>query len=140
MSLAELMSTDLISVPLGVTLDEAVNEMLGNRVGSVLVVDGDEPVGIITETDVLAAGSGTERPFADIPVSRAMSPNLVTIDPDATAEAAIERMQEYGIKKLVVTEDGTLIGIVTTTDLVLHRTDLVEEVTAIDRQQSYPET
>lgn len=140
MALAELMSTKLITVPLGVTLDAAVNEMLGNRVGSVLVVDGDEPVGIITETDVLAAGSGTERPFSDIPVSRAMSPNLVTIDPDATAESAIERMQEYGIKKLVVTEDGTLTGIVTTTDLVVHRTDLAEDVTAIDRQQSYPET
>ncbi|MBS3760465.1 CBS domain-containing protein [Halodesulfurarchaeum sp.] len=140
MSLAELMSTKLITVPLGVTLDAAVNEMLGNRVGSVLVVDGEEPVGIITETDILAAGSGTERPFGDIPVSRAMSPNLVTIDPDATAESAIERMQEYGIKKLVVTEDGTLTGIVTTTDLVVHRTDLAEEVTAIDRQQSYPET
>lgn len=140
MSLADLMSTEVVTVPLGVTLDVAVDEMLGNQVGSVLVVDGAEPVGIITETDVLAAGSGTGRPFEDIPVSRAMSPNLVTIDPEETAETAIERMQDYGIKKLVVTEGGTLAGIVTTTDLVVHRTDLAEEVTAIDRQQSYPET
>ena len=140
MSLADLMSTEVVTVPLGVTLDGAVDEMLGNQVGSVLVVDGAEPVGIITETDVLAAGSGTGRPFEDIPVSRAMSPNLVTIDPEETAETAIERMQDYGIKKLVVTEGGTLAGIVTTTDLVVHRTDLAEEVTAIDRQQSYPET
>jgi len=140
MGLKDFMSTDLVTVPLGATLDRAVDEMLGARVGSVLVVDGDEPVGIITETDVLAAGSGTERPFGDIPVSRAMSPNLVTMEPDADPEDAIERMQEYGIKKLVVTEDGTLSGIVTTTDLVLYRTDLLEEVTAIDRQQSYPDT
>lgn len=138
MSLDEFMSTDLVTVPLGVTLDTAVGEMLTHRVGSVLVTDGDEPVGIITETDVLAAGEGTERPFGDIPVSRAMSPNLVTIGPDADPETAIERMQDYGIKKLVVTEGDTLVGIVTTTDLVLYRTDLVEEVTAIDRQQSYP--
>lgn len=140
MSLADLMSTEVVTVPLGVTLDVAVDEMLGNQVGSVLVVDGAEPVGIITETDILAAGSGTGRPFGDIPVSRAMSPNLVTIEPEETAETAIERMQEYGIKKLVVTEGGTLAGILTTTDLVVNRTDLAEEVTAIDRQQSYPET
>lgn len=140
MSLADLMSTEVVTVPLGVTLDVAVDEMLGNQVGSVLVLDGAEPVGIITETDILAAGSGTGRPFEDIPVSRAMSPNLVTIEPEETAETAIERMQDYGIKKLVVTEDGTLAGIVTTTDLVVNRTDLAEEVTAIDRQQSYPET
>ncbi len=139
MAVADLMSTDLVTVSLGKTLEEAVDEMLGNRVGSVLVTDASAVKGIITETDVLAAGSGTGRPFGDIPVSRAMSPNLVTISPDADPEAAIDRMQEYGIKKLVVTEEGEPVGILTTTDLVVHRSDLVEDVVAIDRQQSYPD-
>ncbi|WP_070364728.1 CBS domain-containing protein [Halodesulfurarchaeum formicicum] len=138
MSVRDLMTTDLVTVPLGATLEAAVGEMLGNRVGSVLVTDGERPVGIITETDVLAAGSGTERPFGDIPVSRAMSPNLVTIGPEKRPQDALEKMQNYGIKKVVVTEDEELLGIVTTTDLVRHQSDLVEEVTDIDRTQSYP--
>lgn len=138
MSVRDLMTTDLVTVELGETLEAAVEQMLANRTGSVLVTDGPGPVGIITETDVLAAGFGTERPFADIPVSRAMSPNLVTIGPDADEDEALATMQEYGIKKVVVTEDDELVGIVTTTDLVLHESDLVEEVTEIDRTQSYP--
>ncbi|MFB6109471.1 MAG: CBS domain-containing protein [Halodesulfurarchaeum sp.] len=138
MSVRDLMTTDLVTVELGETLDAAVEQMLANRTGSVLIVDGSEPSGIITETDVLAAGFGTERPFTDVPVSRAMSPNLVTIGPEADEREALSTMKEYGIKKLVVTEDGELVGILTTTDLVLHRSDLVEEVTDIDRTQSYP--
>lgn len=138
MSVRDLMTADLVTVELGETLEAAVEQMLANRTGSVLVTDGPGPVGIITETDVLAAGFGTERPFADIPVSRAMSPNLVTIGPDADEDEALATMQEYGIKKVVVTEDDELVGIVTTTDLVIHESDLVEEVTEIDRTQSYP--
>ena len=139
MAIADLMSTDLVTVPLGATLDRAVDEMLGNRVGSVLVVDGSDPVGIITETDVLAAGSGTERPFGDIPVSRAMSPNLVTIEPGAGPESAIERMQEYGVKKLVVSADNKLQGIVTTTDLLAEHTDLADRVIELDLLGPTPE-
>lgn len=139
MAIADFMSTDLVTVPLGATLDRAVDEMLGQGVGSVLVVDGKTPVGIITETDVLAAGSGTGRPFGDIPVSRAMSPNLVTIDPGASPEAAIERMGEYGIKKLVVSAGEGVDGIVTTTDLLAQRTDLADRVTEIDLQGPAPE-
>ncbi|MFP4530099.1 MAG: CBS domain-containing protein [Halodesulfurarchaeum sp.] len=132
MAIGDLMSTDLVTVPLGTTLDRAVDEMLGNDVGSVVVIDGEDAVGIITETDVLAAGSGTERPFGDIPVSRAMSPNLVTIGPEVSPESAIGRMQEYGIKKLIVEAEGELRGIVTTTDLVSYRTDFAEELVEID--------
>ena len=139
MSVRDLMTTDLVTVELGETLEAAVEQMLANRTGSVLVTNGPGPVGIITETDVLAAGSGTERPFPDIPVSRAMSPNLVTIDPGASPEAAIERMGEYGIKKLVVSPGDGVSGIVTTTDLLAHRTDLADRVTEIDLQGPTPE-
>ncbi|MDZ7850669.1 MAG: CBS domain-containing protein [Halodesulfurarchaeum sp.] len=140
MTIADLMSTDLVTVPLGATLDRAVDEMLGNGVGSVVVIDGEDAVGIITETDVLAAGSGTERPFGDIPVSRAMSPNPVTIGPEEPPESAIGRMQEYGIKKLVVEDGGDLQGILTTTDLVSYRTDFAEALVAIDFEPPAPDS
>lgn len=139
MDVGDLMVTDLVTVPLGTTLDRAVDEMLGNDVGSVIVIDGEDAVGLITKTDVLAAGSGTERPFGDIPVSRAMSPNLVTISPEEPPESALGRMQEYGIKKLVVEADGDLEGIITTTDLVSYRTDFAAELVEIEFATSDPE-
>lgn len=136
MRIRDIMSTDLITISSGGTLQEAVTKMLDDRVGSVVVQDNDEPTGIITETDVLAVGTTYESPFSEIPVARAMSGNPVTIDPETSLEAAVETMQEYGIKKLPVVEDGTLVGIVTLTDLVYHQQELVEAAKELERQQS----
>jgi CBS domain-containing protein len=136
MSIRDIMSTDLITTSSGANLQEAVTLMLDGRVGSVVIAENDEPIGIVTETDVLAVGTAFENPFSEIPVSRAMSANPVTIDPDTSLEEAIRTMQEYGIKKLPVVEDGTLAGIVTLTDLVYHRHELVHEAKELERQQS----
>lgn len=130
------MSTDLVTISSGGTLQEAVTEMLDERVGCVVVTERDEPVGIITETDVLAVGTTFERPFSEIPVSRAMSANPVTIAPDTSLEESVETMQQYGIKKLPVVEDGSLVGIVTLTDLVYHQHELGDEIEEIESQQS----
>jgi CBS domain-containing protein len=131
MSVSDIMTEDLVTVSLGASLNEAVDRMLERRVGSVVVTDGDGATGIVTETDVLAAAS-YDRPLADIPVSRARSESVVTIDPDASLEAAVERMHDYGIKKLVVGEEADPVGIVTLTDLVYHRYELAQEAKQLD--------
>jgi len=46
-----------------------------------------------------------------------MSEDLVTVDPDASVEAAVESLRAHDVEKLPVLEDGTLVGIVTTTDV-----------------------
>jgi CBS domain-containing protein len=136
MSIRDIMSTDLVTISSGGTLQEAVTKMLDERVGSVVVQDDDEPTGIITETDVLAVGTTYESPFREIPVARAMSSDPVTIAPKTSVEAAVETMQDYGIKKLPVVEGGTLVGIVTLTDLVYHQQELVEAAKELERRQS----
>lgn len=136
MSIRDIMSTELVTISPGGTLQEAVTKMLDERVGSVVVNGEDEPVGIITETDVLAVGTTFESPFSEIPVSRAMSRNPVTIDPDTSLEETVETMKAYGIKKLPVVEDGSLVGIITLTDLVYHQHGLIDEIKEIEQQRS----
>lgn len=136
MSIRDIMSTDLVTISPGGTLQEAVTKMLDERVGSVVVNGEDEPVGIITETDVLAVGTTFESPFSEIPVSRAMSGNPVTIGPDTSLEESVETMKAYGIKKLPVVEDGSLVGIITLTDLVYHQHELIDEIKQIEQQRS----
>lgn len=136
MGIREAMSTELVTITLEENLQAAVTRMLDNRAGSVVVVSGGEPVGIVTETDVLAVGTTFEGGFEEIPVSRAMSDNLVTTEPDASLEEAVETMHEYGIKKLPVVGDGDLVGIVTMTDLVYRRHELAREAEQLERQRS----
>lgn len=135
MVVRDCMTTDLVTVELGETVQEAVEAMLQFRVGSVLVKNGDEVVGIITETDVLAAGAGFERPYVDIPVSRTMSKNIITIEPDAPLSKAMAKMHDYTIKKLPVLEDEELVGIITMTDLIYHEHELVEEAKRLEERR-----
>lgn len=132
MAVQDVMSSDLVTVQEGETVQEAVEEMLRYRAGSVLVKRGEKLAGIITETDILAAGAGTGRPFGDIPVSRVMSTNLVTIHQGAPISEALEKMHDYSIKKLPVLEDEEPVGIVTMTDLIYHQHDLVEEAKQLE--------
>lgn len=135
MSVRDIMTTEIVTVPVEETLQETVSRMLANRVGSVIVERAGEPVGIVTETDVLAVGSTFERPFEEIPVSRAASENLVTTGPDTSIEEAIGLLHDHGIKKLPVVEGDDLVGIVTLTDLVYHRHDLAAEAEKLERRR-----
>ncbi|MFB6133492.1 MAG: CBS domain-containing protein [Halanaeroarchaeum sp.] len=135
MTVREIMSTDLVTVPLEETLQETVSRMLEHRVGSAVIVRDDEAAGIVTETDVLAVGATYERPFDEIPVSRAMSGNLVTTTPDTPIDDAIETLHDHGIKKLPVLEDGELVGIVTMTDFVYHQHELATEAMRLEEER-----
>ena len=92
--------------------------MLRNRVGSVVVTSEGTPAGIATETDVLHAGYVTDDPLSAIPLRKAMSSPLVTIQPTKPLRTATERMRSEGVKKLVVVEGMKPVGIVTTGDIV----------------------
>lgn len=117
MLVEEVMSTDLVTCDVGASVREATEQMLQNRVGSVIVTDGQTPAGIATETDVLHAGYATDNPLSTIPLQQAMTSPVVTIRPSVTLRTATDRMRSEGVKKLVVTEDMQPIGILTTQDI-----------------------
>jgi len=77
-------TADVVAAP-------AVGRMLRERVGSVVVTRDANPAGILTETDALKAGYLSERPFAEVPVSKAASGPLVTVSPGATVRKAVRR-------------------------------------------------
>lgn len=127
MLVREIMSTDLVTVDHEGRLDDVAGAMVENRVGSVIVVGDEQPLGIVTETDVMLAGLLAGERFAAISVVDAMSSPLVTVSPDETVRAAAERMKTEEVKKLPVADGLDLVSIVTMTDVVYHETDLIEE-------------
>jgi len=97
---------------------DAVKKMNKFRIGSIVVVSGDRPVGIITERNILQR---VVEPGIDPMVIKAkeiMSTPLIAIEPHAPLEEAARLMVRHGIKKLPVVDDGRLVGIITTSDLV----------------------
>lgn len=96
-------------------LDQAARRMWEQQTGSLLVLDGEDLVGIITERDVLrAVATGTP---LDTPVSEVMSKDLITVEPGTSLREAAAIMTEKWIRHLPVLEGGRLVGIVSQRDL-----------------------
>ena len=116
----ELMSSPVESVPEGTTMTDAARILSQKSIGSLII--GDERIlGIVTESDVVAAvGEGLSPETA---VSELMSDPVVTVRRSESVRTAAERMGHNGVKKLPVVENGQAVGIITTTDLALHLPD-----------------
>jgi len=109
-------SRELISLDLNKNSKQAVELMLANNIGSVLVTEYEKPVGIVTDRDVLKRGGLLQG--INICVGTYMSTPLVTIDVDAPIGEAAEVMEEKDIRRLIVVENEEIVGIVTQKDLL----------------------
>ncbi|MFQ5476386.1 MAG: cyclic nucleotide-binding/CBS domain-containing protein [Nitrosopumilus sp.] len=113
----QVMNKDVLTADKSTSLQDAAQKMKELKIGCVIVTEGTNPVGIITERDFVTKVAAEGRPlFTE--VSEVMTSPLITIDPEETIWEASEMMKEKGIHKLPVKENGQIIGIVTTTDIV----------------------
>jgi CBS domain-containing protein len=100
------------------TVLAAVDRMCRARVGSLLVEVNDEPIGILTERDIMARLVLEQRDPATTHVAEIMSRDVLCIDPDREPEEAMALMTERRVRHLPVVYDGTVIGIISMGDLV----------------------
>ncbi len=113
----DVMSKNMLTVDKSVSLQEAAQKMSELNIGCVIVTDKNNPVGIVTERDFVTRIASEGRPlFTEI--IEVMSSPLITISPEETIWEASEMMKEKSIHKLPVKENGQIIGIITTTDIV----------------------
>lgn len=127
MAIFSVMSTPPITVDHEQSVREAAQAMRENRVGSLLVLKQGEMAGIMTEGDivhkVVAAGASP----AETTAGEIMSEPVITIEPAAALDDAIERMMEHGVKHLVVALEGDVRGVVTVTDIAYAQPDLARQ-------------
>ena len=94
-------------------LSVVVDLMIGGDIGAVIVADDDKPLGIITEKDLLERVIGPQRDFDSVSVYDVMSRPIITIDAGSSIREALELMHKHRIRRLVVTDDNTLLGLTT---------------------------
>lgn len=116
---SDVMVRNVISVDTSASIFEAVSKMLNSDVGSIIVVKGKYLAGILTKGDVLRKAILRQLdPNTPYSVDKIMSHNLVTIGKDATLEDASILMIQNKVSKLPVLENGNLVGIITSTDII----------------------
>jgi CBS domain-containing protein len=111
-----VMKTTLYTVSPTTTLGEAVSLMAQHRVGSTLVMDGSQLIGIFTERDTVRAISQSHD-APDHEISSWMTRDPKTVEPDEDVDDALKTMLANGFRHLPVVEKGLVIGMVSMRDL-----------------------
>ncbi|MHC4147974.1 MAG: sigma 54-interacting transcriptional regulator [Planctomycetota bacterium] len=118
LEIADVMSRDVISISPDDTVVYAARVMSESKISCIVVLDGDDLAGIVTERDFLEKVGGGEKDFAKRKVAEIMSSPVASVPPSLAVFEASKLMGEKGIKRLVVVEEGSVVGIVTQTDLI----------------------
>ena len=116
---ARLMSTDLHTVTPDTLVEAAAATLLDNEISSVLVVESDRLLGILTSTDFVEIVARSQ-PKAETTVERYMTTDPVTATAQDPVSAVAATMIERSIHHVPVVDDDAPIGIITTSDLAAY--------------------
>ena len=116
MRVSEIMTKAAVTDQSDDTLAEAARKMWKQQTGSLLVVDGDDLVGIITERDILKAVA-QETPLDRTTIAEAMTKDPVTVGPGTSLREAAKVMADRWIRHLPVVDGGKLVGVISQRDL-----------------------
>ena len=113
----ETMKTNIAIVKPYISVLEAAKLMKKRKIGNVIVVEKKQPIGILTESDILKKVVAEGNNAKDIKVKDVMSTPLIVINPYVTLEEAMNTMLKCNIRRLPVCEKDELIGIITQRDI-----------------------
>jgi len=138
-NLDSIMTTDVFTVSLSTTLAEARSSMKEHRIRHLPVVnDNDELVGLLTQSDVLAATDSILRDKDEriragkISIKDVMVTKVATVDENASLRQAALFLEKHRIGCLPVVTEGKLVGIITDTDFVGVAINLLEQLEELE--------
>lgn len=138
-SVKDIMTKNVVSICVDNSVFEAAELMTSKQVSCLVIMDGEAPIGIVTERDIVRRVVAKKIPL-DTKVSEIMSKSLITVNPDASLKEAARLMSSNKIRRLPVTKQNRLVGIVVAADFVRNlgkKTASEEILEAIGR---YPPT
>lgn len=117
-----VMTKNIVSSDREHSIKSAIRKMVKKNIGSIVVTEKGNPVGIVTERDVLKnIGYGRLNP--ENPVGTIMSKPLITIDLNSTISEAADLMKRHNIRRILVKENEKFVGVITQRDLQLLMVD-----------------
>lgn len=126
-TLSDYMHRDIVTISAMASLQDAGRMMQERLVGALLVVEGNEYVGIVSEKRLAREGTGQGRNPETTLVRDIMRPSPIGIDSSKTVKEAQDVMKSNGVRHLVVREDDKIVGILGLSDLIRYYTDFFDE-------------
>lgn len=114
MKIEEMMNHGIIAFEKDTPLVEIAKVMKEQDVGMVLIYEGRKIIGLLADRDIVVKILANN----DNSIQDYYSKNIITIDKNENIQAALDKMVEYKIKRLVVTDKNKVVGIVSLSDLI----------------------
>ncbi len=114
----EIMSSSPSTGRPDMTVKDAAFLMLHEGVGSLVILEQGEPIGILTERDILYKVVAESELPSRIKVEKIMSSPVITVSPDSSVAVAAKRMSDLHLRRLPVVKKGKLIGMLTEKDIL----------------------
>ena len=113
----DVMTDSLETVEPSDSAADAAKKMASADAGAIVVVDGDELKGILTDRDIVVKAVAEGKDPSDVKVEEICSSDTTTVEPDADIDQAIELMRDNKVRRLPVVDDDKPVGIVSIGDL-----------------------
>ena len=117
LTIEDVMTKSVLSVDASLTINEASKLMEDAKVGAIIVIENNIPIGIVTDRD-FAVKVAAHAYNITTPIKQIMSSPLLSVNADESVRTAAELMHEYGVRKLPVIKNEQVVGMITATDIV----------------------
>lgn len=118
-TIRDVMTKDPAVLSTDSSVAEAARVMATEDIGNVVVTEGDQVVGIVTDRDIVVRAVAEGRQATGVKIGEICSRDLTTLSPDDTVENAVKLMREKAIRRLPIVEGGRPVGIVALGDLAV---------------------
>lgn len=125
----------VLSIAPAMPISDVTKTLADNKIGAVLVMDGDHLAGILSERDIVRVLARSGAGALTLPASSVMTQSVQTCAPDDLADDVMERMTASRFRHMPVVEHGKVVGVVSIGDVVKKRID--EAVAETEHLKSY---
>ena len=131
--LKDMLNRDVITIGPTAAVSEAAYLMMREEIGSLVVVDTEMfPIGIVTDRDLVISVIAEGKDPEEVIVEDVMTKDIVYVEEDTNILDILSTLSQYSVRRMPVTKDGKLTGIVSVDDLiVIIATELVDLAMAV---------
>jgi len=126
MFVKDIMEVNVVTMPPDATVLEVSKSMANMDIGSIIVIDKDRPVGIITESDIIRRVIAEEKDVKKTTASEIMSSPIIHVEPGTALTEAMRVMARSNIRRVAVLKNNSLAGIITSRDILRWSPELID--------------
>ena len=113
----EIMRKDVITIESDKSALEAACLISEKDISFLVIMDNDSPIGVLSESDFVRRLAANDKKSSEVMISEIMSRKFRWVEPETKIEDAIQKMLNNNIRRLIILENGKLVGVITQTDL-----------------------